>query len=107
MPRFDKGKDFLVFTDKCVGCGLCVLACSAVKFQAMDTGSSYISVERDHSQWPKQRFQVRFLDDCDSCGYCLEFCYFDAIRNVRRPHPERVTLPEPKLSRTYAQEQKS
>lgn len=98
--KFDKDVDFLVFNEKCVGCMYCVQACAFVKTQTYNVSKSRVSVERDYEARSHERYIVKFLETCDSCGFCLEYCYFDAIRNVQHPHEERTVLPDPGLSKT-------
>lgn len=98
--RLNKQLDFEVVSENCVGCYYCQLACSFVKFRVYDRDKAYITVERDHAAGKTEQYQVQFLDLCDSCGFCLEYCYFDAIRNRKKPR-ELKPLVEPGVSKTY------
>jgi ferredoxin len=64
------------FSEKCTGCLMCQLACSFVKTQAFSPANSFITVERvDKSE----TYDVGFTEDCDACGVCAQYCYYDAI----------------------------
>jgi Fe-S-cluster-containing hydrogenase component 2 len=95
-----KDTDFQVASENCVGCYYCQMACSFVKFRLYDRANAYISVERDHNAGKTEQYKVRFLDLCDSCAFCLEYCYFDALRNLKKPK-EIKPLVEPGVSKTY------
>ena len=101
--KANKDTDFQVVAELCVGCQYCELACSFVKFQVYDRSKSYIRVTRDHESGVPERYRVVFLDDCDSCSACLEYCYFGAITNLRRPKV-LPRIPEPTLSRTVTED---
>lgn len=103
MVQFVKEEDFIVNTDACVGCNLCMLACSFVKHRVYDASISYITVTKDSGpNYRPERFFPEFQDECDSCGFCLEFCHFGAIINKKRPKPS-LELGEPEMSKTYSE----
>ncbi|MFN8626121.1 MAG: 4Fe-4S dicluster domain-containing protein [Candidatus Binatia bacterium] len=103
MARANKDTDFQVHAELCVGCQYCELACSFVKFEVYDRSRSYIVVSRHHESKVPETYKVVFTADCDSCGVCLEYCYFGAIVNLK--HPKLLPpLPEPKLSRTLTEQ---
>lgn len=101
MPQFDKELDFAVTYDACVGCNLCMMSCSFVKHRVYDQSVAYIKVTKDSGpDYRPERFFPEFQEACDSCGFCLEFCYFGAIVNTKRPK-ELLELGEPQMSSTY------
>lgn len=103
MPQFNKDEDFLVNSDACVGCNLCMMSCSFVKHRVYDTSIAYISVTKDAGpSYRPERYFPKFEESCDSCGFCLEFCYFGAIVNRKRPKPS-LELGTPEVSKTYGE----
>lgn len=67
-----------VIPDNCVGCHLCEIACSRVKFNVANPERSYIRVEPREGE--PGYWDAWFTSDCDVCAYCVSFCAFDAIR---------------------------
>lgn len=103
MAQFVKEVDFEVNADACVGCNLCMMSCSFVKHRVYDQSISYITVTKDAGpNYRPERYFPKFEEDCDSCGFCLEFCYFGAIVNKKRPK-ELPELGEPQMSKTYSE----
>jgi crotonobetainyl-CoA:carnitine CoA-transferase CaiB-like acyl-CoA transferase len=68
-------------TAKCVGCYLCQMACSFTKHKEFNRDRSYVAVRRV-GPW-EDEWEVQFTDDCDACGYCANFCEYDAL-SLRR-----------------------
>lgn len=74
---YDEKTGFEIVPDLCTGCGLCQLSCTHIKHRVFSLAGAYITIER---QGNDESFVPRFTDDCDSCGFCLNYCGFDAIR---------------------------
>lgn len=100
MAKYDKAVDFQVQAERCVNCLYCQLACSFVKLRRYEPASAHLKVERDLGSPFPERYVVRFTAECDGCGVCLDYCYFNAIRNLRKPERD-LSLPEPKVSHTF------
>lgn len=63
-------------SENCTGCLMCQLACSFTKTSEFSPSKSFVSIERiDKSE----RYEVGFTEDCDGCGVCTQYCYYDAI----------------------------
>ena len=73
-----KTKTIITITDNCTGCQLCQIACSWVKHQEFNPAWSYIDIQHDKNR--EGRFDARFTDQCDACGYCSFYCQYDAIQ---------------------------
>ena len=63
-------------SENCTGCLMCQLSCSFVKTSAFCPADSFITIERLNKS---ERYDVRFTDECDACGACTKYCYYDAI----------------------------
>jgi ferredoxin len=98
--RFDKATDFQIMSERCVNCLYCQLACSFVKVHRYEPASAFVRVERDLTTPFPERYRIRFTEECDGCGVCLDYCYFNAIRNLKKPEKD-LGLPEPKVSHTF------
>lgn len=66
---------------RCTGCVLCQLACTHIKTSAYGLSQALIEVTRIGFE---ERYDVRFKPECDSCGFCANYCAYDAIERVRR-----------------------
>ena len=66
-------------SENCTGCLMCQLACSFTKTSAFSPASSYVTVQR---VGVSETYEVSFTEDCDACGVCTQYCYFDAIESV-------------------------
>ncbi len=73
----DARTGFEIVPELCTGCGLCQLTCTHVKQRAFSLAGAYIAIERVGSE---ESFVPTFTDDCDSCGVCINYCGYEAIR---------------------------
>ena len=83
----DPHTGFRVRSDLCTGCGMCLLACAAIKQDVFSFSGRYAYIEVNEVATMPETFEVRFTEECDGCTYCLQFCGFDAIER-----PEDWTL---------------
>jgi Fe-S-cluster-containing dehydrogenase component len=74
----DPHTGFIVRSDLCTGCAMCVISCSSVKNDVYSFANVHSHVEVDPGSSAAE-FEVRFTNECDGCLYCLKFCAFDAI----------------------------
>lgn len=88
---FDEKTGFEIAPELCTGCGLCMLSCTHVKKRVFAFEGAYIVIDRDGT---KESFLPRFTDDCDSCGFCLNYCGFEAIRKPGEHRSWYVRGPE-------------
>ncbi len=72
-----------VFAEKCSGCLLCALVCSFHKGEesSFQLSQSRIQIRRVKG---KQMFTVGFLESCDNCGLCANYCLNGALIRERR-----------------------
>lgn len=61
----------------CVGCGLCMMACSWVKQKQFNPTLAFVDIQRDDQR--EGDFDAQFTELCDACGFCAHWCYYDAI----------------------------
>lgn len=80
----DKNAEFGICSANCTGCTLCQLACSIIKTSAFSLSDSLILIERDFKEGPYEQFTIGFSPLCDSCGFCVNYCAFDALTNLKR-----------------------
>ena len=68
--------------EKCSGCLLCALACSFHRGgqDAFQLSQSRILIRRVGG---KQTFTIGFLESCDSCGLCVDYCLSGALIRAR------------------------
>ena len=90
---FDEKTQLEIHPELCTGCGLCQLSCTHIKLREFSLAGAYIQIDRVGTD---ESFVPRFTDECDSCGFCLNYCGFEAIRRpgedrswYLRTHPER------------------
>lgn len=73
----DARTGFEIVPALCTGCGLCQLTCTHVKQRAFSLAGAYVAIERVGTE---ESFVPRFTNDCDSCGVCISYCGYEAIR---------------------------
>lgn len=92
----DERTGFEIVPELCTGCGLCQLSCTHIKHRVFSLADAYITIERRDND---ESFVPRFTADCDSCGFCLNYCGYEAIR---KPGDDRSwyirTRPERKVT---------
>jgi len=74
---FDEKTGFEIAADLCTGCGLCQLSCTHIKKRVFSFEGAFIEIPRVGKL---ESFAPQFTDDCDSCGFCLNYCGYEAIR---------------------------
>jgi len=74
---FDEKTGFEIAPELCTGCGLCQLSCTHIKKRVFAFEGAYITIDRVGTE---ESFLPQFTDDCDSCGFCLNYCGYEAIR---------------------------
>ncbi len=70
------GTVMIARSDNCTGCIMCQLACSFVKTSEFSPAKSFIDVDRVGKS---ETYKVSFKEDCDACGVCEQYCYYDVI----------------------------
>jgi ferredoxin len=88
---FDETTGFEIEPDLCTGCGLCMLSCTHVKKREFSFAGAYIKIERDATL---ESFVPEFTEDCDSCGVCINYCGYEAIRKPGESRSWFVRAPE-------------
>ncbi|RLA81784.1 MAG: hypothetical protein DRG36_01010 [Deltaproteobacteria bacterium] len=69
-------KEILIFSERCCGCLLCELICSATNKNAFSPEEAFISVRPD----PRGAyFTVQRKEGCKGCGRCVEVCPTGAL----------------------------
>ncbi|UCD85205.1 MAG: 4Fe-4S binding protein [Deltaproteobacteria bacterium] len=59
----------------CTGCLLCQLACSEHY-----TGSFNPSAARVQVDVSGIDCSIRFTEECNGCGVCVDYCFYEALR---------------------------
>lgn len=77
VVTFDERTGFEIAPELCTGCGLCQLSCTHVKKRVFSLEGAYIRIDRVGNL---ESFVPTFTEDCDSCGVCLNYCGYEAIR---------------------------
>lgn len=70
------GRKIIRKSERCAGCSLCVLACSAANFGVFSLEKSHISLEKDERA---QRFALTVSEECTLCGECVRACNYGAV----------------------------
>ena len=64
---------------KCTGCLRCQLACSELYTKVFNPSQARIRVVISGADC-----SIRFEEDCNDCGICVDHCFFDALRKTKR-----------------------
>lgn len=73
------GTQMTAHSENCTGCLMCQLACSFVKTSEFSPAKAFLTVQRvDKSE----SYKVGFTEDCDACGVCAQYCYYDVIETA-------------------------
>lgn len=67
-----------VHTERCTGCLRCQLACSDLYTKAFNPSKARIRVVT----WGAD-CSIRFEEDCNDCGICVDHCFFEALEKKR------------------------
>lgn len=102
MDGLDPHTGFVVRSDLCTGCAMCVLSCSSIKHDIYSFANAHSFIEISPRPSAAE-FEVQFTSECDACLYCLKFCAFDAIAKpvgwVKAPHLVEVGREQRSLRR--------
>ena len=70
MKKFD----IRIATQRCTGCLMCQLACSEHHTKVFNPSLSRILVEVSGVDC-----SIRFSDECNKCGICVDYCFYEAL----------------------------
>ena len=74
---YPKGAAFIECDElKCVGCGICQMACSMSYQGVFSRAEAWIQVDFDSS---KGKYSAFFTPECTNCGLCVENCAFGCL----------------------------
>ena len=68
-----------VHTERCTGCLRCQLACSDLYTKAFNPSRARVRVVTRGADC-----SIRFEEDCNDCGICVDHCFFEALEQRRR-----------------------
>lgn len=82
MDKSVKSEPFIVFapSDRCSGCLICELVCSYFTEGVFNPSKAKLRIARYEEG---SRFMIGFLPNCTSCGFCADYCPWDAIVKTR------------------------
>ena len=78
-----------IIPDNCVGCHLCEIACSYVKFGEFNPTMAFVEIQQDEEN--PGYWKAEFTDQCDVCGFCYAACHYDAIKLEKIGSPANST----------------
>ncbi len=65
--------------ERCTGCLRCQLACSDLYTKAFNPSRARIRVATSGAD-----SSIRFEEDCNGCGVCVDHCLFEALRKTEK-----------------------
>ena len=71
------GRLIQIESSQCVGCGLCMMACSWIKAKQFNPLKAFVDIQRDIER--EGDWDAQFTESCDACGFCAQWCHYDAI----------------------------
>ena len=66
-----------VNAENCSGCKMCQLICSFIYTRKFNPLKSRIVIEEPNTTEP---FSITFTDECNDCGFCVRYCFYDALK---------------------------
>ena len=67
-------KNIVVNPSSCVGCLLCQLACSFNEYGAFNPSQAHIKID-----WSPLNTKIEFDSNCNECGICVNYCFYDCL----------------------------
>jgi NAD-dependent dihydropyrimidine dehydrogenase PreA subunit len=68
-----------IATERCTGCRLCQLACSELYTRAFNPSAARIQVDVSGADC-----SIRFTEECNECGVCVDYCFYGALQKTQR-----------------------
>jgi ferredoxin len=68
-----------VATENCTGCLRCQLSCSELYTKTFNPSQAMIVVDISGADC-----SIRFTDECNECGVCVDQCFYDALQKTKR-----------------------
>ena len=62
---------------RCVGCLNCQLICSFLYEKVFNVYKARIIIDRFDG-----RYKIGFTDECNSCGFCADYCLYNTLEKV-------------------------
>ncbi len=66
--------DIQVATERCTGCLMCQLACSDHRSKVFNPSLARLMIEVSGLDC-----SIRFAEECDRCGICVDYCFYGAL----------------------------
>ncbi|MGD2125019.1 MAG: hypothetical protein PVG99_02995 [Desulfobacteraceae bacterium] len=70
-----------VMPERCTGCLRCLLACSDFYTKAFNPSQARIRVLVSGTEC-----SIRFTEECNECGVCVDQCLFNALEKSKKEH---------------------
>ncbi len=64
--------------ERCTGCLRCELACSDLYHRIFNPSLARIQVDVSGLDC-----SIRFTEECNNCGICVDHCFYDALLKTR------------------------
>ena len=65
--------------ERCTGCLRCQLACSDLYAKVFNPSVAMIRVTVSGADC-----DIRFTDECNDCGVCVDHCFYDALEKSEK-----------------------
>ncbi|MFC1858872.1 4Fe-4S binding protein [Thermodesulfobacteriota bacterium] len=73
----NENQKVIIHTENCAGCLSCQLICSLTYQKEFNPAKAFIQVQ--YLGRTGNDNLVKFTDDCNECGLCAKYCYFNAL----------------------------
>ena len=73
----NENKKVIIQAENCAGCLSCQLICSLTYQKEFNPAKAFIQVQ--YLGRTGNDNLVYFTDDCNECGMCAKYCYFNAL----------------------------
>jgi len=69
--------DIQIVSERCTGCLMCQLGCSDHRNRIFNPSLARIEVALSALDC-----SIRFADECDRCGICVDYCFYGALQKT-------------------------
>ena len=67
-----------------------MMACSWIKAKQFNPLKAFVDIQRDVQR--EGDWDAKFTESCDACGFCAQWCHYDAIEFIKASKRSEVSI---------------